>query len=71
MRFAGRMLVRAEGGNVGADGNTLVIDGANEAVILFTAATDYNLDKMNFDRTIDPAKTARASAGEGGKKNLG
>jgi len=58
MKFAARLLVRTQGGTVNADGDALVIDAADEAVLLFTAATDYNLEKMNFDRSIDPGKIA-------------
>ncbi len=58
MKFAARLLVRAKGGTVKHDQNTLVIKGAEEAVLLFTAATDYNLNKMNYDRSIDPGKVA-------------
>lgn len=58
MKFAGRLQVRVDRGKVIPDGNQLRIDGATEAVILFTAATDYNLAKLNFDRSIDPAKTS-------------
>jgi alpha-L-fucosidase 2 len=58
MRFAGRLLVRVDRGKVAADGGQLRIEGAGEAVILFTAATDYNLAKLNFDRGLDPARTS-------------
>jgi len=58
MKFAARLLVRTQGGTVKADEDTLVIDAADEAILLFTAATDYNLEKMNYDRSIDPGKTA-------------
>ena len=58
MKFAGRLLVKSAKGTVRADGNALVIEGADEAVLLFTGATDYNRDKMNFDRTIDPGRKA-------------
>ena len=68
MRFAGRMIVRTEGGSVRADGDALAIEGADEAIILFTAATDYNLDKMNFDRALDPAKTADGLLEKAAKK---
>ena len=59
MRFAGRLLIRAEGGTVtaGAD-QSLRVSGADSALILFTAATDYNREKLNFDRSIDPAAVA-------------
>ena len=53
-------MVRATGGSVSADGDSLVIEGADEAVVLFTAKTDYNVTRLNFDRTIDTA--ARSDA---------
>ncbi len=58
MKFAGRLLARSKGGTVRADQDALVIEGADEVVLLFTAATDFNLDKMSFDRSIDPGAMA-------------
>jgi alpha-L-fucosidase 2 len=58
MKFAGRLLVRASGGTVKPDGDALNIERANEAVLLFTAATDFSLRQMSFDRAIDPGRTA-------------
>ena len=58
MRFAGRLSVKAEKGSVRADGASLVVSNADEAVVLFTAATDYSLERMNFDRGIDPGAVA-------------
>jgi len=55
MRFAARLLARAGGGKIRAEGDRLVIGDAPEVVLLFTAATDYNIERMNFDRSIDPA----------------
>lgn len=68
MRFAGRLKVMAAGGTVtGADG-ALRIAGADSVVLLFTAATDYSLEKMNFDRAIDPGAVSDAIlAGAAGK----
>jgi alpha-L-fucosidase 2 len=60
MKFAGRTLVRAIRGTVGAEGDALVIKDADEVVLLFTAATDYSLEKMNYDRSIDPGERAEA-----------
>ncbi len=59
MKFAGRLRVFVEGGTVKPEGNALTVEGADEAVILFTAATDYSLDKMSFDRTLDPGREAQ------------
>lgn len=58
MKFAGRLLVRVKRGSVNADNGHLTVAGADEAVILFTAATDYNLAKLDFDRSVDPGRTA-------------
>lgn len=60
MKFAGRMLVRTEGGTIHAESETLVIENADEAVLLLTAATDYNLEKMNYDRSINPGQLTEA-----------
>lgn len=56
MKFAGRLLVTTTGGTIRGDGDALVVDGTDEAVVLFTAATDYSLDRMDFDRAKDPAR---------------
>lgn len=58
MRFAGRLLVKNDGGELEAAGDQLQIDAADELVLLFTAATDYNLSLLNFDRKINPATKA-------------
>ncbi len=60
MKFAGRIQVRAVRGTVRTEDSNLIIEDADEAIILFTAATDYNLDKMNYDRSIDPGRRAEA-----------
>ena len=58
MKFAGRLQVKVKGGTVSADGDGLRIDAADEALILFTGATDYDLGKLDFNRGIDPARTS-------------
>jgi alpha-L-fucosidase 2 len=60
MKFAGRMLVRTKGGTTRTIRDTLVVENADEAVLLFTAATDYNLEKMNYDRSINPGQLTDA-----------
>lgn len=57
MRFAGRLVVRLEGGAVEPrpGEGSLRIRNATTAEILFTAQTDYDLARLNFDRSIDPA----------------
>jgi len=69
MRFAGRLFVQAPSGHVKADADALVIEGADEAVILFTATTDFSLEKMNFDRAIDPGQKADAIVAAAARKS--
>ena len=58
MKFAARLAAQVDHGKVNTAGNTLRIAGASEAVILLTAATDYNLARLSFDRSINPGKKA-------------
>jgi len=58
MRFAGRLVARTQGGTITGAAGHLSIEDADEAILLFTAATDYSLDAMSFDRSIDPGRTA-------------
>ncbi|MGD9127022.1 MAG: glycoside hydrolase family 95 protein [Planctomycetia bacterium] len=69
MKFAGRLQARVGQGTVQADGKKLVIEDADEVVLLFTGATDYNLEKMNFDRSIDPGRKAEAILAKAAKKS--
>ena len=68
MEFAGRLLVRLSGGSVEPDGDALVIEGADEAVVLLSGATDFSLEKLNFDRTIDRGRRADAVLEKAAKK---
>jgi len=68
MKFAGRLQVRVDGGKVITEGSQLRIEGAGEAVVLFTAATDYNLAKINFDHSLDPARTSDDILAKAAKK---
>jgi alpha-L-fucosidase 2 len=56
MKFAARLLARVDRGEIKTDGSQLHVSGATEALLILTAATDYNLAQLNFDRSIDPAK---------------
>ncbi|MCD4725089.1 MAG: glycoside hydrolase family 95 protein [Bacteroidales bacterium] len=54
MKFAAKLLAVNKGGELSADSSILLVKNADELCILFTAATDYSLDKLNFDRNIKP-----------------
>ena len=60
MKFAAELTVVNRGtGTVFAKGDKLAVENATEIILLLTAATDYNLEKINFDRSIDPAAVCR------------
>ena len=54
MRFASVLRILPHGGRLVSKGTGIAIKDADEAVLLFTAATDYDPDEMDFDRSIDP-----------------
>ena len=64
MRFAGRLVAKVSDGDLQAGQDGLVVEDAREVVLLFTAATDYNLSLLNFDRSIDPGKRADGIIGK-------
>jgi alpha-L-fucosidase 2 len=59
MKFAAQLLAKNDGGEIIPDSATLQVINADELTLLFTAATDYNLDKLNFDRSINPTAICR------------
>jgi len=71
MKFAARLLARAKGGTTRAEDATIVIENADEVILLLTAATDYNLEKMNYDRSIDPSRRAEAILNKAADKPWG
>jgi alpha-L-fucosidase 2 len=54
MKFAGQLAAKTVAGTVHAEGDQLLIENADEVMLLFTAATDYSIEKLDFDRAIDP-----------------
>ena len=60
MRFAGRLHARCKGGSITAEKDTLRIAGADEVLLVFTAATDYNLSLLDSDPALDPGVIAEA-----------
>jgi alpha-L-fucosidase 2 len=56
MRFASLLYARNTGGGISARSDKLYAHDVNELTLILTAATDYNLDLLNYDRSIDPEK---------------
>ena len=60
MKFAAQLVGINKGGRLTAVNNSLFVENADEVVFYLTAATDYNLSKLNFDRNIDPVQKCTA-----------
>lgn len=52
MKFNTELQALNEGRDIVSANNTLLITDANAVTIVLTAATDYNLSKLNFDRAL-------------------
>ncbi|WP_407482082.1 glycosyl hydrolase family 95 catalytic domain-containing protein [Elizabethkingia meningoseptica] len=59
MKFNALAKVINKDGSVVAAQNSIMVKDASEVLILLTAATDYNLAKLDFDRSIDPLATCQ------------
>jgi len=56
MKFAARVVGYNKGGTLTTINNSFFVENADEAVFYLTAATDYNMSLLNFDRSIDPVQ---------------
>jgi len=56
MKFAAKLLALNKRGTIITESSRLLVKNADELTVLFTAATDYNFDKLDFDRKINPLK---------------
>lgn len=56
MKFASRIFGMQKGGTLQTINNSFFVQNADEATFYLTAATDYNYDKLNYDRSINPAQ---------------
>ncbi|WP_020530083.1 glycoside hydrolase family 95 protein [Flexithrix dorotheae] len=58
MKFNSHVAISSTNGKVSAEGEELVIEDASEFTLIVSAATDYNLEEMNFNRSIDARKNS-------------
>lgn len=56
MKFFASLIVMSCDGELKAGEASLNYSGGTEMTLYFNARTDYNIDLLNFDRTIDPRK---------------
>ena len=69
MRFAGRLLARSSGGTMAAEDGGLIVRNVGELLLLITAATDFSLEKMDFDRSLEPGAMAGDILGKAARKS--
>ncbi len=69
MRFASRAKFMVSKGKINALGNTLSITDASEITVILTAATNYNINLLDTDRSIDPASVCDAILNRIGEKS--
>jgi len=66
MKFAGEVRISHKGGSIKSmhfsDSTTadmVKVTGAREITLRITAATDYSIEKLDFDRSVDPAAACK------------
>ena len=65
MKFAARVHVKTKDGSTESQPDGIHVSGASKVYILLTAATDFNVEKLNFDRTIDPLEITSGTIEKG------
>lgn len=60
MKFNALVRVIPTNGKVEAANNAVLVSGSDEVLLLVTAATDYNLLQLSYDRSIDPRQRCEA-----------
>ncbi len=70
MKFAGEMRINSADGNISAGIDSIMVTGSSEIFIRLTAATDYNIDKLDFDRSINPELLCRSILDATDKKSF-
>lgn len=56
MKFAAKLRILHKGGKIESKDGGIRISGAQQATLIWRGATDYNLSKLNFDRSIAPLR---------------
>lgn len=69
MKFAGQISAKTSDGVISPENDKLLVRDADELVIVFSAATDYNLSLMNFDRSLDPVAITKGIVADARKKD--
>ena len=61
MKFSSHTGILQNNGETLTSGSKLNIENSTSFTLIASAATDYSIEKMNFDRSIDPRKSSMAT----------
>jgi alpha-L-fucosidase 2 len=70
MKFNALLKVLTDDGKTTAAANGILVENASEVTILVTAATDYDLAQLNFNRNTDPRRICEEIIGEASAKSF-
>lgn len=59
MKFSAELRLKSDGGSVSTTDTSLIVSNAKSITVVLTAATDYNIEKLDFDRSINPENTCK------------
>lgn len=59
MKFSAELRLKCDNGIISATDTSLIVSNAKNVTVVLTAATDYNIEKLNFDRIIDSENTCK------------
>jgi len=59
MKFAARVHIKTKDGVTKSNPDGIEVSDASKVYIFLTAATDFNVEKLNYDRSIDPLDITR------------
>lgn len=59
MKFSAELRLKADGGTISTTDTSLIVLNARSITVVLTAATDYNINKLDFDKTINPENNCK------------
>jgi len=70
MRFAGELRVFTSEGTTTAENDILKVKNSEDITASFTSSTDYNINLLDFDRSIDPDAKCKSILDSSDKRNI-
>lgn len=70
MRFASEARFNIKGGSITVENNSVRIGDASEITVILTAATDYNINLLDIDKSINPGSVCEEILNKAGNKNF-